>query len=225
MVDVIIMKAVTADNQRHADKVRQNLDSKKVLGLNLVSSPGAGKTTLLEHTIKDNIEIRFGVIEGDVFTARDAKRIEKTGAFAVQLNTEGSCHLTAEMIESALPKFNLDLIDVIVVENIGNLICPAAYALGEHKRVVLLSTSEGSDKVLKYPEAFSSADLVLVTKMDIAQAVGFDMSVVKEDLKSVNPKVEIIPLSVVTGEGLDRWYEWLKGEKVRLFQSGASASG
>jgi hydrogenase nickel incorporation protein HypB len=210
MVDVIIMKAVSADNQRHAEVVRKIYDDHKILGLNFVSSPGAGKTTLLEKTIADNPDITFGVIEGDVYTARDAKRIEKTGAFSVQLNTEGSCHLTAEMVENAIPKFKLDEIDIMVVENIGNLICPAAYALGEHKRVVLLSTPEGSDKVLKYPEAFAGADLVLITKVDIAEAVNFDLEVVIDDLKAVNPKVEPWELSVVSGVGLERWYGWLK---------------
>jgi len=212
MVDVIIMKAVSADNQRHADIVRRSLDDNGILGLNIVSSPGAGKTTLLEKTIADNPDIKFGVIEGDVFTSRDAKRIEKTGAPAVQLNTQGSCHLTAEMVENALPKLKLAELDIVVVENIGNLICPAAYALGEHKRVVLLSTPEGSDKVLKYPEAFAGADLILITKMDLASAVNFDMQVVLDDLQAVNPKVEPWPASVVTGEGLDRWYKWLRNQ-------------
>lgn len=210
MVDVIIMKAVSEDNQKHADNVRKILDDKKVFGLNLVSSPGAGKTTLLEHTIKDNPDLEFAVIEGDVYTARDSKRIENTGAQAVQLNTEGSCHLTAQMIESAIPKLKIEGLDFLVIENIGNLICPAAYALGEHKRVVLLSTPEGSDKVLKYPEAFAGADIVLVTKMDISGAVNFDYSIVVDDLKAVNPKVEPWRLSVVTGEGMDRWYGWLR---------------
>src|SRR3990172_7076213 len=120
MVDVIIMKAVSADNQRHADIVRRSLDDNGILGLNIVSSPGAGKTTLLENTIADNPDIKFGVIEGDVFTSRDAKRIEKTGAPAVQLNAQGSCHLTAEMVENALPKLKLAELDIVVVENIGN---------------------------------------------------------------------------------------------------------
>lgn len=216
MVDIVIMKAVGEDNQKHADSVRKSLDENGVVGLNFISSPGAGKTTLLERTIKDNPGLKFGVIEGDVFTARDASRIIKAGAPSVQLNTEGSCHLTAHMIEAVLPKLKLSDLDFLVIENIGNLICPTAYPLGEHRRVTLLSTPEGSDKVRKYPAAFSSADVILITKVDITGAVGFDMDVVLDDLKAVNPAVEPWLMSAVTGEGLDRWYKWLRKMKVDL---------
>ena len=209
MADIVIMRAVGSNNQAHADKVRKILDESKTIGLNLLSSPGAGKTTLLEKTITDNPNWKFGVIEGDVFTARDASRIEAVGAPSIQLNTEGACHLTANMIEMVLPKLNLEKLDFMIVENIGNLICPSAFPLGVHKRVVLLSTPEGSDKVQKYPHAFHTADVILITKMDIIDAVGFDMSVVIDDLKAVNPKVEPWPMSVVSGEGMDRWYDWL----------------
>ncbi len=215
MADIIIMKAVSSDNQAHADKVRGILDRNNVIGFNLVSSPGAGKTTLLEKTIQDNPDLKFSVIEGDVFTSRDAKRIEEAGAPSIQLNTEGSCHLTAHMIESVLPRISLDGIDFLVVENIGNLICPSGYPLGEHKRITLLSTPEGSDKVRKYPHAFAEADIVLITKMDIAGAVNFDYQVVIDDLKAVNPEVEPWPMSVVSGEGMDRWYDWLKSIKTQ----------
>ncbi len=215
MVDIVVMRAVGANNQAHADKVREMLDERGVTGLNMLSSPGAGKTTLLEKTIKDNPDLKFAVIEGDVFTGRDAARIEATGVQAIQLNTEGSCHLTANMIESVLPKLDFSGMDFVVVENIGNLICPAGFPLGAHKRVVLLSTPEGSDKVQKYPQAFHTADVILVTKMDVTDAVGFDISIVKQDLKGVNPKVEPWPVSVVTGEGLDRWYKWLRSLRSR----------
>ncbi len=210
MVDIVVMRAISSDNESHANEVRKALDRNKVTGLNLISSPGSGKTTLLVKTIKDNPDLKFGVIEGDVFTSRDAERIEKTGAPSVQLNTEGSCHLTASMIETVLPKLDLTKFDYLMVENIGNLICPSAVSLGVHKRVVLLSTPEGSDKVLKYPQAFNTADLVLITKMDIADVVDFDIKIIEDDLKAVNPKIEPWPVSAVTGEGLDRWYDWLK---------------
>jgi len=213
MVDIVVMKAVTTDNQAHADAVRRILDKNRVVGLNLVSSPGAGKTTLLERTIKDNPDLKIAVIEGDIFTARDAARIEAAGAPSIQLNTEGACHLTASMIEQVLPRLNLAELDFVVIENIGNLICPAGFPLGEHKRVTLLSTPEGSDKVQKYPLAFNTADVILITKTDIADAVSFDMTVVEKDLKGINPKVEPWRVSVVTGEGLDRWYRWLNGLK------------
>ena len=213
MPDIIIMKAVSADNQAHADKVREALDANGVVGLNFVSSPGAGKTTLLERTIRDNPDLRFAVIEGDVFTSRDAKRIEDVGAPSIQLNTEGSCHLTAHMVEAVLPRLNLKELDILVVENIGNLICPAGYPLGEHKRVTLLSTPEGSDKVRKYPLAFAESDVVLITKNDIAAAVNFDYQIVLDDLKAINPEVDPWPMSVVSGEGLDKWYEWLRSLK------------
>lgn len=211
MVDIVVMRAISSDNEAHAKEVRKVLDRNKVAGINLISSPGSGKTTLLVKTIQDNPDLNFGVIEGDVFTSRDAERIEKTGAPSVQLNTEGSCHLTASMIETVLPKLDLTKLDYLMVENIGNLICPSAFSLGVHKRVVLLSTAEGSDKVLKYPQAFNTADLVLITKMDIADVVDFDIKIVEDDLKAVNPKIEPWPVSAVTGEGLDRWYDWLKG--------------
>jgi hydrogenase nickel incorporation protein HypB len=209
MVDIVIMRAVSEDNRKHADAVRKMLDENGVVGLNLISSPGAGKTTLLERTIRDNPDLKFGVIEGDVFTDRDASRIVNAGAPSVQLNTEGACHLTAHMIEAVLPRFNLAELDFLVVENIGNLICPTAYELGEHLRVTLLSTPEGSDKVMKYPAAFDTADIVLITKVDIADAVNFDLELVKSDLKCVKPGIEPLPVSVVTGEGLDRWYRGL----------------
>lgn len=206
----MVMKAISSDNEAHANEVRKILDQNKVIGLNFLSSPGAGKTALLVKTILDNPDLKFGVIEGDVFTSRDAERIEKTGAPSIQLNTEGSCHLTASMVEVVLPKLDLKKLDFVFVENIGNLICPSAFRLGTHKRVVLLSTPEGSDKVMKYPQAFNTSDVILVTKTDIADAAGFDMEIVKDDLKAVNPSVEPWPLSVVSGDGLERWYEWLR---------------
>ena len=213
MTDIVVMRAVSSDNQAHADRVRKMLDDNGVVGLNMISGPGAGKTTLLERTIRDNPDLRFGIIEGDVFTARDAARIEAVGAPSIQLNTEGACHLTAHMIETVLPRLDLSALDFVIVENIGNLICPSAFPLGMHKRVVLLSTPEGHDKVLKYPQAFHTSDVVLITKTDVASAVGFDLSVVVGDLKSVNPKVEPWKISAVTGEGLDRWYKWLRSLK------------
>jgi hydrogenase nickel incorporation protein HypB len=213
MVEIVVMKAVSEGNQAHADKVRAVLDSNGVVALNFVSSPGAGKTTLLERTIRDNPDLKIAVIEGDIFTARDAARIEAAGAPSIQLNTEGTCHLTANMIEAVLPKLDLMSLHFVMIENIGNLICPAGFPLGEHKRVTLLSTPEGSDKVQKYPLAFNTADVILITKTDIRDAVGFDISVVLKDLSGINPKVEPWPLSAVTGEGLDRWYSWLRSLK------------
>ncbi|HDS30454.1 MAG TPA: hydrogenase accessory protein HypB [Firmicutes bacterium] len=213
------MKAVGADNLKHADAARKILGENQVVGINLISSPGAGKTTLLERTIKDNPDLKFGVIEGDVFTDRDASRIVSAGAPAVQLNTEGSCHLTAHMIEAVLNKFNLKELDFLIVENIGNLICPSGYDLGENLRVTLLSTPEGSDKVRKYPAAFDSAGLVLITKNDIADVVGFDFAIVADDLAAVNPDVKSIRVSTVSGEGLDKWYECLR-KLVDLRDSG-----
>ena len=211
MAEIIIMRAVSANNQEHADKARAILDAHNVIGINILSSPGAGKTTLLERTIRDNPDLKFGIIVGDVFTARDADRTEAAGAPSIQLNTEGACHLTAQMIENVLPKLQLDELDFVVVENIGNLICPSGFPLGMHKRVTLLSTPEGSDKVQKYPQAFHTADVILITKTDLTDATGFDISTVIGDLKGVNPNVEPMLLSSRTGEGLDRWYEWLRG--------------
>ncbi|MBN2082359.1 hydrogenase nickel incorporation protein HypB [bacterium] len=205
------MKAVNAENDARAREVRTQLTERGILGLNFMSSPGSGKTSLLEETIKRLTgELRFAVIEGDVFTAMDAERIARHGVEVIQLNTEGSCHLTAHMILEVLPRLNLDGIDILAIENIGNLICPTSYDLGEHRRVACLSTAEGEDKVDKYPKLFSISDINLLTKADLAPHVNFDLDRVAAKLAALNTKAPVITTSVNTGEGLDAWSDWLR---------------
>lgn len=209
-VDIVVMKAVNEQNARHAADVRAALDAACVVGLNVMSAPGSGKTTLLEAVIKRlSGRLRLGVVEGDVFTALDAERIAGQGVPAVQLNTEGSCHLTAHMLKEVLPRFDLAELDLLVIENIGNLICPASFELGEHFRIACLSTPEGMDKVAKYPRMFSITQLNLITKADLAGAVDFDLASVREQLTRLNPTASVIVTSARTGEGMDELCEWL----------------
>lgn len=215
-VDIVIMKAVSADNDLHAQHVRERLSSHGVLGLNMMSSPGSGKTALLEATLERMTgELQFGVIEGDVFTANDAERVAKYGVHVVQVNTEGSCHMTAHMIEELLPQFDLSQLDVLVIENIGNLICPTAYDLGEHCRVACLSTTEGPDKVEKYPRLFSISHVNVVTKADLIPHLDFDLEAVRQSLAALNAEAPVIVTSARTGEGLDEWCEWIRLQAKR----------
>jgi len=210
-IDIVVMKAVNAENKARAKEVCAQLTERGILGLNFMSSPGSGKTSLLEETIKRLAgELSFAVIEGDVFTAMDAERIAQHGVEVIQLNTEGSCHLTAHMIVEVLPKLKLDGIDILAIENIGNLICPTSYDLGEHKRVACLSTTEGADKVDKYPKLFSISHVNLLTKADLAPHVNFDLDEVAAKLAKLNTAAPVITTSVNTGEGLDAWCDWLR---------------
>lgn len=216
-VDIVIMKAVNADNAARAAEVRARLDQHRVLGLNLMSSPGSGKTSLLEATLaRLGGQLRWAVVEGDVRTALDAERIAKLGVPALQINTEGSCHLTAHMLLEVLPRLPLAELDVLVIENIGNLICPAAFALGEHCRVALLSTPEGADKVEKYPRLFAESSINLITKTDLAPLVDFDIAAVQQSLQQLNPQAPALALSAKTGVGLEPWCDWLRAQRERV---------
>jgi hydrogenase nickel incorporation protein HypB len=211
-IDIVVMKAVNEQNAARAADVRAALDAQGVLALNMMSSPGSGKTSLLEATFQRlAIELRFGVIEGDVYTALDAQRIAKHGVQVVQINTEGSCHLTAHMLQEVLPRLDLSAMDVLVIENIGNLICPASFELGEHLRVALLSTAEGADKVEKYPKLFSISQVNVITKADLAEYVDFDIAGAVRQLRALNPTAPVLVVSARTGEGLDGWCDWLRG--------------
>lgn len=211
MPEILIMKAINAENEAHAQKVREFLQRQGILMVNLISSPGSGKTTLLEKTLEQMIsEYRFAAIEGDLFTDEDARRLEKYGIPVVQLNTEGACHLTAAMIERALEKIPPQGLDFLVVENIGNLVCPSSFALGEQKRVVLLSVTEGSDKIRKYPKAFQTADLLLITKVDLLNGSDFSLEMVENDFRRVKGGGHFLLISAKSGEGISEWLEVLK---------------
>ena len=182
--------------------------------LNLVSSPGSGKTTILEKTILKLISTRkICVIEGDQQTFLDADRIEKSGAPAIQINTGSGCHLDARMVELAMQKLEISYDSILFIENVGNLVCPAMFDLGETKRVVVISTTEGEDKPLKYPYMFQSSDLCLINKSDLLPYVDFDTEKAIGYARSLNPKLEFILVSAKTGEGMDLWLEWLSRQK------------
>jgi hydrogenase nickel incorporation protein HypB len=179
--------------------------------MNLVSSPGAGKTTLLERTIRDlKSNIPIGVIEGDQQTDRDAERIRATGVPAYQIKTMDACHLDAHMVKHALENFQMDTLELLFIENVGNLICPSAFDLGEDHRVIILSITEGEDKALKYPGIFLSSQLVILNKIDLLNVLNFDLNECISYINRVNPGVEILCVSAETGEGMSKWYNWLK---------------
>jgi hydrogenase nickel incorporation protein HypB len=197
-------------NNRLAAANRALFGSKGVFALNLVSSPGSGKTTLLERTLRDLAgRYRCAVIEGDQQTDNDAVRIAATGVPAIQINTGAGCHLDAHMVCHVLERFDLDNLDLLLVENVGNLVCPAAFDLGEHHKVVILSVTEGEDKPLKYPGMFRAADVMLLNKIDLLPHLSFDTAACKEFARRVNPGITIIEVSARSGAGLDSWYGWL----------------
>ena len=201
---------ILSENNKLAQLNRRFFEGRKVLCLNLVSSPGSGKTSILEKTIQALIPTRkIAVIEGDQQTLLDADRIEKSGAPAIQINTGSGCHLDARMVESALKKLEPEFNSILFIENVGNLVCPALFDLGEFKRVVVISVTEGDDKPLKYPYMFQTSHLCLINKSDLLPYVDFDTEKTIKYALSINPKLEFITVSAKTGEGMDLWYEWL----------------
>ena len=201
---------ILSANNLTASMNRRFFEGRKVLCLNMVSSPGSGKTTILEKTIgKLTASIKLYVIEGDQQTRLDAGRIEKAGAPASQINTGSGCHLDANMIESALKKMDVDSNSVLFIENVGNLVCPAMFNLGEHKRVVVISVTEGEDKPLKYPYMFQTSHLCIINKSDLLPYVDFRTEELIKNARVVNPDLEFISLSAKTGEGMNLWYDWV----------------
>ncbi len=208
-----IEENILSENDRFAAQNRDIFKKHKILALNLVSSPGSGKTTLLAKTLSDK-RLKAAVIEGDQTTDLDAARIRAAGAPVIQINTGQGCHLEANMVGHAmldlrLPTGELDG-GVLFIENVGNLVCPAAYDLGEAAKVVLLSVTEGEDKPLKYPDMFAASGLMVVTKMDLLPHVTFDVDACIAYAKKINPSIEILKLSSATGEGMEDWFAWLK---------------
>ncbi|MCR5716174.1 MAG: hydrogenase nickel incorporation protein HypB [Lachnospiraceae bacterium] len=204
-------KSITESNDRDAQQLREELQEKGVLLINLMSSPGSGKTTLLSRTITDmHREVPIAVLEADIESAVDAEHIEALGASALQVHTDGMCHMDAGMTKRGLEGMDLSGIRIAFLENVGNLICPAEFDTGAHKNVMILSIPEGDDKPLKYPLMFSMADVLLITKIDTKQYFNFDMEQCMERVRHLNPKIEIFPVSAETGEGMKAWEDWLR---------------
>lgn len=207
----VITKILSA-NDAEAAHIREHFDENGILCINLMSSPGSGKTTLLEATIKSG-KFNIGVIEGDLETNRDADRVIKAGAKAHQITTGQACHLDAFMVHEGLHHLDTTGLDLIFIENVGNLVCPASYDVGAHANVVLLSVTEGSDKVAKYPVMFRTADLVVVTKHSLIEHFDFSVSEVEKEVKKLNPKAAVIALDSKTGAGLEKWLKFLEFKK------------
>ena len=208
-----VLKNITSANDAVAARNRQILDNYKVLTLNVMSSPGAGKTSLILQTIgRLKNELRLAVVEGDVASKIDADRIDKEGIPVVQINIGASCSLEAHMITPALDKLPLQNIDLLFIENVGNLICPAEFALGEHKKVVISSIPEGDDKPAKYPLMFTEADAVIINKLDLLPYVEFDLAGFRRTIEGLNPKVKMFEVSCKTGDGIDAWCSWVSTE-------------
>lgn len=213
-MQIPVIRNVLEANEKMADKVRDILNGRNILALNLISSPGAGKTSLLERTLRDLAgKFRMAVIEGDLQTSNDAERVAATGAQAVQINTEGGCHLNSDMVFRALDKLSLDGVDVLFIENVGNLVCPVEFDCGEDAKVALLSVAEGDDKPEKYPLLFNLARAMVLNKIDLLPHVDFDLARARACAVKLNRTLDIFELSCRSGEGLDAWYDWL--EKAR----------
>lgn len=203
---------VLSQNLQHAMENRSRFKQYGTLALNILSSPGSGKTALIERTMKDlHPRLPCAVIVGDLATDLDAQRLRRSGAPAIQINTGSACHLDAASISKSAASLDVQP-DVLFIENVGNLVCPAAFDLGENARVVLLSVTEGEDKPLKYPVIFERADLVLITKTDLVEAASFDLKSALAHLDRVAPRANIIQVSAKTGAGLERWYHWIRHE-------------
>lgn len=212
---VDVNKSLLEANTRQAEENKTHIESMGAIAINLISSPGSGKTTLLEKTIKRlGDEYKIAVIEGDIETERDADRIRKQGAPAVQITTGGACHLDARLVHKGLHQLQhenpSEKFDIIFIENVGNLVCPATFDLGEHERIVLISVPEGSDKPAKYPKAFASSQGFIITKTDLLPYFDFSIQEARDEALKINPNLEIIELSSTTGEQFEEWIEHLR---------------
>jgi hydrogenase nickel incorporation protein HypB len=217
--------SLISKNDRLAERNRGYFQAKKLLVLNILSSPGSGKTALIERTVHDlsnrpptaqQQSLEIGVIVGDLETDNDAQRLRKAGAPAVQITTGTTCHLEADMVAQAMAKLDLDTLDVLIIENVGNMVCPAVYDLGETLRVALLSVTEGEDKPLKYPTLFKTADIVIINKIDIAEVVGFNRELAIANIQRIAPQATLFEVSARTGQGMETWYTYLTNAKQQI---------
>jgi len=211
MVNIPVLKSITEANALLADALRERFVQQDVLVLNIIASPGAGKTALLERTIESlNGELRLSVIEGDPTTSLDSERIAAAGVPVVQINTDGGCHLEARMIQVALEQLDVKDADVVIIENVGNLLCPTGWDLGEDAKVVVASLPEGDDKPLKYPMAFATAQAVVINKIDLEPYLPAKVSVLRDNAFQINPHLAVFEVSALTGQGLDGWVDWIR---------------
>lgn len=218
MIQIEVMKDLLADNKKLAKANQKKLSSKGILTINLLGSPGAGKTTLLEKIIRQlKDEIQIGVIEGDLYTANDAKRIEKEGVQVVQLNTKGVCHLEANMIREALTSLNLDNLDLLFIENVGNLVCTASYELGEDIKMTVLSVTEGSNKPIKYPLIFQNSDFVILNKLDLIKQTDFSINKFYQDIKALGEDIKVFEVSATINQGIAELADYLKEDFKKEF--------
>ena len=214
-VKISVVKNILEANQRIAEENRLQFSENRVLVINLMSSPGAGKTSLLEKTIQSlKNDFRVGVVEGDIQSTYDAERIGQTGAPVVQINTGGACHLDSNMVQEALRNLDVSKLDLLFIENVGNLVCPAEFNLGEDFKAMILSVAEGDDKPLKYPLMFHESKILLINKIDLLPFCECNPDLIEERAGKINPGLVIFRISCRTGEGLDRWTDWL-GEQIR----------
>lgn len=208
---IAVVEEIMGVNDRLAAQNKKRLDEAGLFAINIMASPGAGKTSLIERTVKELAgEYEIAVVDGDVATGIDAERAARAGARAVQINTGGECHLDAVMIQEALGQIDLKTFDLIIIENVGNLICPAGFKLGAHKNVLVASIPEGDDKPYKYPSMYRGVDALVINKIDLRPYVKFDMDYFKHGVETLNPGVLTFPVSCQTGEGLLAWYTWLR---------------
>lgn len=209
-MEIKVIKNILGENDRFAAENMALFKDKNVFVVNFMGSPGAGKTSVLERTMeKLGGELRMAVIEGDLFTSKDADRIDKYGVPVIQINTAGGCHLDANMVQKTAKDIDLDALDLLVIENVGNLVCPAEFALGEDARAVVLSVTEGDDKPMKYPLIFKESAIALLNKADLLPYCNFDMAAAKEDITTLHPGMDVIEVSCTKDQGLDEWCEWL----------------
>ncbi len=208
-----VVENILSANDRLAEENRLRFDEAAVYGINFMASPGAGKTSLIVHTIKSlSDQLSLAVVDGDIATSIDADRAAAAGAEAVQINTGGECHLDAVMLQGALNQLELTRYDLLLVENVGNLVCPAAFQLGTHQNVLIASIPEGDDKPYKYPTMYKGVDALVINKIDLLPYIDFDMQYFQRGVEVLNPGLVTFPISCSTGEGLDAWLDWLKGQ-------------
>ena len=209
-MEIKVIKNILGENDRIAAENQAMFQDKKVFVLNFMGSPGAGKTSVLEKTMEQlKDKIKMAVIEGDLFTSKDAERIDKYGVPVIQINTAGGCHLDANMVQKTVKEMNLDELDLLVVENVGNLVCPAEFPVGEDARAVVLSVTEGDDKPLKYPLMFKESEIALLNKVDLVPYCNFNMDSAKKHITSLHPGIEVLEVSCTKGQGIDEWCDWL----------------